>query len=86
MSGLKLAGGNDIAMKSDRDEVLDLLKRQVAKIESGEINPNRALIMLTEHDVDSFYQNLTYHGRVTEILGLLVIVQQSLLQETGVTE
>lgn len=78
---LKAVAGRSIDMKTEREEVLDHFLEVVEKVKSGEIGMNRFLFFAVDAEVDSFTHSCHYHGRATEVLGLLQIAHEGLLRD-----
>jgi hypothetical protein len=83
MVDLKVAAGREV-IKTDYDLVIEMLEEKLIALKSGDMSANRMCLILTDAKVDKFTQNISYKGRVSEILGLNEIAKVELLQETGV--
>lgn len=77
---ISVVAGRDV-IKSDREEVADFLRRTLARVESGELQPNRAMIVLVDADVSSFSMTTLYWGRAVEVLGYIALAEDSLKQD-----
>lgn len=82
MVNLKVAAGREV-ITTDYDQVIEMLEEKIAALKSGELSANRMCLILTDAKVDRFTQNISYKGRVAEILGLNEIAKVDLLRETG---
>jgi len=82
MVNLKVAAGREV-ITTDYDQVIEMLEEKIAALKSGELSANRMCLILTDAKVGRFTQNISYKGRVAEILGLNEIAKVDLLRETG---
>ena len=80
---MQVVAGREV-IKSDADDVIEALEEKIAQLKSGEIKANRFVLALTDASVDSFTHNVSYVGRVTELLGLNEVTRQFLLEDMGV--
>ena len=77
---VSIVAGRDV-IKTDREEVIDLLRSTLARVESGELTPNRILMALVDADVGSLALSVIYHGRAVEMLGHLALVEDSIKED-----
>ena len=79
---LEAVAGRDV-IPSDTDTVADMLELFAERVRSGEITPNRALLVVMHHDVDAYTATTAYVGRATEMFALLEIARVEMLQDVG---
>jgi len=72
------------ALKTERDEIVEMLEDQLAAIKSGEINPNIGFVVLIEDRISTFEHVMQYRGRALRILGALQVMQARLIKTMGV--
>lgn len=83
MSKLTIAGGLNTEFASDKDEVIKMLEDALEYVKSGNFPANKAVIILCNHDVDSFDQKTMHFGRALECLGLVEVAKMEFMQEMG---
>lgn len=74
---ISVVAGCDV-IKTDATKVIELLQDTIQRVERGELNPNRALLVLVDSDVSTFKMTTLYHGRATEMIGFLSLAEDSL--------
>lgn len=79
----KVVAGQD-TIKTDTQEIVQILEQKLEEIKSGELKVNRMLLMLVNNDVDAFDHRQVRFGRALEIAGLLEVSKVALLKDMNI--